>query len=138
MKENYKMGTDPISEESESKGSAKIKLIITGSRHFTDYNLVESKLLALSVDKQNCSIMSKLTSGVDMMGFDFARKYNKEILVYPSEKHEDGSNAESVRNEKMVKAASHCIVIWDGKSADLADMITLAKKHNLKLIDIIL
>lgn len=101
------------------------KVIIAGSRHFSDYNLVENKLLELGVDKQSCLIITNLNYGVSLMGFDFARKYNKDIWIYKSD-------------EKMIKVATHCIVIWDGKSKGSANMITQAKKHNLKLIEIII
>ena len=101
------------------------KVIIAGSRHFTDYNLIESKLLELGVDKQHCLIITNLNYGVSLMGFDFARKYNKDIWIYKSD-------------EKMAKVATHCIVIWDGKSKGSANMIEQAKKYKLKLIEIVL
>lgn len=114
------------------------KVIIAGSRHFSDYNLVENKLLDLGVDKQHCLIISGLAYGVDMMGFDFARKYNKDIWVYPAEWEKYGPAAGPIRNEQMAKVATHCIVIWDGKSKGSANMIKNAEKYNLKLINIII
>lgn len=109
--------TDQITQNPE------IKLIITGSKHFNNYSDVESKLLALGVDKQDCLIVTTMTYGVSMMGFDFARKYNKPIWIYKD-------------TESMVKVSTHCIVIWDGLSEEAKEIIELTKKYKLKLIEI--
>lgn len=99
------------------------RVIIDGSRHFSDYNLIESKLIALGVDKQECLIVTTMKYGVSMMGFDFARKYNKPIWIYKD-------------TESMVKVSTHCIVIWDGLSEEAKEIIELTKKYKLKLIEI--
>lgn len=127
-----------MSMTEEIQQTPKIKVIIAGSRHFTDYNLVESKLLELGVHEQDCLVISGMAYGVDMMGFDFARKYNKPIWVYHADWHIHGPAAGPIRNEQMAKVATHCIVIWDGKSKGSKNMIEQAKKYNLKLINIIL
>lgn len=101
----------------------EIKLIIAGSNHFNNYSDVESKLIALGVDKQECLIVTEMRYGVSMMGFDFARKYNKPIWIYKDTK-------------SMVKVSTHCIVIWDGVSEEAKEIIELSKKYKLKLIEI--
>ena len=115
-----------------------IKLIIACSSHFNDYNLIESKLIALGVHEQDCTIICGLANGVDRMGLDFARKYNKEVWMYPARWEKHGLVAGILRNEQMAEVATHCIVIWDGKSKGSANMIKQAEKYKLKLINIIL
>lgn len=124
--------------ENTIQQTPKIKVIIAGSRHFADYHLVESKLLELGVHEQDCLVISGMTYGVGMMGFDFARKHNKPIWVYNADWYQYGPVAESIRNEQMAKVATHCIVIWDGKSKGSANMIQQAEKYKLQLLEIVI
>lgn len=102
-----------------------INLIITGPYYFTNYNIVEAKLLELGVDKQEYRLVTDMKYGVNMMGFDFSRKHNKEIWIY----HD---------MQSAVKVSTHCIAIHDNRSEEVNKTLELVNNHKLKLINIVI
>ena len=111
------------------------KIIIAGSREFSDYNLLEREVKKFIVEENivNPIIISGIAKGADKLGEDFAKKFKLNVELYPADWDSYGKRAGFLRNEQMAKCASHCIVFWDGDSKGTGHMIDLANKYNLKL-----
>lgn len=113
-----------------------IKLIIAGSRTFSDYNLLKLEVMKFAVESvfdESPVIISGTARGADALGERFAEQYNLQIERYPADWNLHGKAAGHIRNEEMAKVATHCIVFWDGKSSGTKSMIDLASKYKLKL-----
>ena len=77
-----------------------INLLITGPNYFNDYNAVASKLSEIGVDKQECVIVTPLSTGVDTMAFDYGIANNKEVIVY-------NIQDEDTKMNRTVSTATH-------------------------------
>ena len=127
------------------------KVIIAGSRSFSNYNLLEEKCnKILTSISDEIWIISGCAIGADLLGEKYAKNkgyylmecpapwddihgkpYNQ--IKYSKSGKKYWSLAGMYRNETMVKEADACIVFWDGKSTGTENMIDLAKKYKLKL-----
>lgn len=107
-----------------------VNLLITGPNYFNDYNAVASKLSEIGVDKQECTIVTSLSTGVDTMAFDYGVANNKEVIVYNIQDDED------TKMYRTVTTATHAIVIWDGLDKKTHKMLQLVNAYKLKLIEI--
>lgn len=107
-----------------------VKLIVAGSRGFADYRSLCDAIddLDLYIDL----IISGTAKGADQMGERYAREHGIPVIRMPADWATHGKSAGYKRNEEMAKAATHCIVFWDGKSRGTKHMINLAKKYNLE------
>ena len=122
-----------------------MKVIIAGSRTFTNYDLLKASLAGLSITE----VVSGTARGADKLGERYAKENNIPIKPFPAEW--DNLNIEPCiikinmygkkynslagknRNTDMAKYADSCVVFWDGKSPGTADMIEKAKDHKLNL-----
>ena len=112
-----------------------LKVIIAGSRHFNDYELLERLvdmyLQHYSIDQ--IEIVSGGARGADRLGERFAHSRGITLKVMPADWDTYGKSAGYRRNEQMAQYATHCIVFWDEKSRGTEHMINLANQYNLAL-----
>lgn len=110
-----------------------MRVIVAGSRGFSDYNLLEKKLNFFLQNHKNITIISGNAKGADELGkiYSIANNYNLE--TYPAKWDQYGKSAGYIRNEEMAKVAESCIVFWDGVSKGSKHMIDLAHKYKLKV-----
>lgn len=111
-----------------------VRIIIAGSRDFSDYRLLKAKLDSLIRDKEKTEIVSGTARGADLLGEKYAKENEIEIKRFPADWDKYGKSAGYRRNEEMAKYANACICFWDGKSRGTKSMIDLAEKYNLKTI----
>ncbi len=111
------------------------KIIVAGSRGFTDYPLLKDTLdqLFIHIDKKNIEIVSGMAKGADKLGERYAKENNIPIKQFPANWLDHGKKAGYLRNEEMAQYATHCVVFWDNQSKGTKHMIDLAKKHRLQL-----
>ena len=112
-------------------GEILMKLIVAGTRTFSDFQLAESEILKIATPED--TILSGCARGADEIGEKIARKYGMKIERYPADWSLYGRMAGPIRNEQMAKNADSCIVFWDGESRGTRSMIELAKKYHLNL-----
>ena len=126
-----------------------MKVIVAGSRHITDYQLVSS-IITNTIQKYNIEvteIVSGCANGVDALGEQWALENG--IKVEPMQAEWDditvpnalvktnkwgkeyNAKAGFQRNEAMAAYGDILIAIWDGKSSGAKDMIKCAKNHGL-------
>lgn len=114
-----------------------MNLAIVGSRNITDtYYLRKAykRLISHCLDEEIMSVISGGAVGVDSMANDFAEQYNAPLVVYKPDWDTHGKAAGFIRNEKIIKTATHVIAIWDGKSKGTHHSIKLARAWNKHLV----
>ncbi|WPU94691.1 DUF2493 domain-containing protein [Mucilaginibacter sabulilitoris] len=115
--------------------SKVFKLIIAGSREFTDYALLQKKVDVMIAEKRHSAqieIVSGKARGADTLGEKYAAANNFTVKEFPA----DWSNGKSggyERNKAMAAYADACICFWDGKSAGTKHMIDLATASGIPL-----
>lgn len=132
----------------------KYKLIIAGTRFLTDAKLLDAALAYhhISPSKVDCVVCGE-ASGPDTLGKKWAGTNGIPVESYPAKWNDltvkpcvvryrrDGTAynaaAGNIRNKLMADNATHLLLIWDGKSNGSADMLKIAKKQNLKVMEYI-
>ena len=117
------------------------RIIIAGSRNFSDYNFLKQsvvekikylKSLGYNISRDNIEILSGKASGADTLGEWFADEAKLKIIEFPANWN-IGKQAGYVRNNDMaeysIKDGSIGVLLafWDKKSKGTKHMIDLAK-----------
>ena len=117
------------------------KLIIAGSRHYRDYDLIENIIDMCLVQLNNpeiTEIVSGMAKGIDTLGIEYANKHNIKVKEFPANWEVEGKAAGYKRNERMAKYGDMLIAIWDGESRGTKHMIDIAVNNKLPTIVYIL
>jgi len=113
-----------------------MKLIIAGTRTFTDYDylclMVEGNIDICEITE----IVSGGARGVDALGERLAKELDIPLKLFPAEWEEYGKSAGYRRNAQMAEYADALLALWDGYSKGTSHMINLAEKHDLKVTKI--
>lgn len=109
------------------------KVIICGSRTFSDYEFMKTKLDKIFSGRKPTAIICGEAMGADICGKKYALKHNIEVKSYPADWDKYGKQAGYLRNEQMAEVADACIAFWDGKSSGTKHMIETAKKKGLQV-----
>lgn len=109
------------------------KIIVSGSRDFSDYNLLKTTLDSFIENHpdNHIVIISGTARGADKMGEKYARERGYQLLSYPADWKRYGKMAGFIRNGIMAKNGDALVAFWDGESKGTKNMISLAGKHNL-------
>jgi hypothetical protein len=108
------------------------KVIIAGSRTFTDYDLlVESCDKLLTNKHPNVEIVNGGASGADRLGGRYAIQKGYKMKHFPADWERFGRSSGFIRNKEMAEYADAAIVFWDGVSKGSKHMIDLAQKQGL-------
>lgn len=111
-----------------------MKVIIAGSRTFTDYALLKQVCDATLIKQKDIEIVSgKARHGADTLGEQYAIEKGYPIKDFPAIWHKHGKHAGPIRNTEMAKYADGLIAFHDGKSPGTAHMIKIAKKLGLRV-----
>jgi len=115
-----------------------MRLIIAGTRDFENYELLKAsvdefiELHQLGESDLSVVIISGMAKGADLLGVQYAKERNYPLEEFPAD-WSKGRGAGPQRNLRMAKSANACIVFWDGRSKGTENMISIAKRHDLKL-----
>lgn len=111
------------------------RMIVAGSRTFTDYDLLCSKLDAaaakLTERGQSLVIVCGMAEGADLLGKQWADAHGIPVAEYPANWKRYGKSAGFRRNDQMADNADHLLAFWDGKDADTQHLIEAARKRKL-------
>lgn len=110
-----------------------MKIIIAGTRSFTDYRAVVAAVELSGWGKEITQIVSGCAKGVDALGEKYASINNIDVMYFPAEWVRHGPQAGPVRNRRMAEYADALIALWDGRSPGTANMISEAAKHGLQV-----
>lgn len=94
--------------------SQKIILAIVGSRHFSDYSVLTSKitewLAEWDIDfKDIDEIVSGGASGVDKLAERFAAEHDKQIKIFYPDWNTWGPAAGPIRNTQIINYCTHLV-----------------------------
>jgi hypothetical protein len=111
------------------------RLIVAGSRSFTDY-----ALLVVTLDEARAKLAAKgktlvvlcgMAAGADLLGKQWADAHQVPVEEYPADWNTQGKGAGFRRNEKMAERADGLIAFWDGASPGARHMIETARQRGL-------
>lgn len=113
-----------------------MKLIIAGSRSFTNYSQLEynvaQHIQVYNLLPEQVTIISGGARGADTLGVTYARNRKMQLIIMPADWNYYGKKAGYIRNKEMAMCATHCIVFWDGISKGSKHMIDIATQFKLQ------
>lgn len=110
------------------------KVIIAGSREFSDYQFLKEKLDYLLKDvKNHIEVVSGTAEGADQLGERYAKERNYALQQFPADWYGKGKSAGYLRNKQMAGYANALVAFWDGESKGTGHMIDLAKSAGLNV-----
>ncbi len=98
-----------------------MKVIVAGSREFTDYQVVCRVLHAHR--QQITQIITGGARGADRLGYRWAWKHAIRHHLFRADWERFGKSAGMRRNHQMAQAGDVLIAFWDGKSPGTAHMV---------------
>lgn len=110
------------------------KVIIAGSRGFSNYKLLREKCNEYLREKRkeyNIIIISGGARGADTLGEKYAQDEGFSLEVFPANWNKFGKSAGFRRNEQMGEVADALIAFWDGKSHGTKHMIEIMENKKL-------
>jgi len=110
-----------------------MKVIIAGTRDFSDYNLLTKVCDFMLSKAKSVEIISGGARGADSLGEKYAQDRGYECKRFPADWEKYGKAAGYKRNSEMANVADSLIAFWDGKSRGTQHMINLAKKKGLQI-----
>lgn len=120
--------------ENSEKSKPEFRVIIAGTRDFSDYQLLRDKCDAILSSKRqdsNIIIVSGTARGADRLGERYARERGFQLRRFPADWLNDEKKAGPIRNAKMADNADALIAFWDGESRGTKNMIETAKRKGL-------
>ncbi|RXP46194.1 DUF2493 domain-containing protein [Lutibacter sp. HS1-25] len=111
-----------------------MKIIIAGSRTFTDYKKLFEVCDLFLQDQTVIEIVSgAYNKGADKLGEKYAAKKGFQLTKFPADWKRYKRAAGPKRNQQMANYADALIAFWDGKSRGTKNMLNLAKQAQLKI-----
>ena len=111
-----------------------MKLIIAGTRTFTNYQKLKQICDHFLKDQTNIEIVSgAYYRGADKLGEQYAKERGYKLTQFPADWKIFGRAAGPKRNEQMANYADALIAFWDGKSKGTLNMIKLANQNKLSV-----
>lgn len=108
-----------------------MKLIIAGSRDFTDFEYLNAHMnFAVPPWYKIEEIVSGGARGADTLGEQFAQLNNIPLKVFSADWKRHGNKAGPMRNSEMGIYADGLVAFWDGKSTGTKHMIEYMKHWN--------
>ena len=110
----------PPAEPHRTQGGL-MKLIIAGSRTFTDY---QKLCQVLAPDRHRVTqVLTGGARGADQLGYRWAWKHAIRHHLFRADWERFGKSAGMRRNHQMAQAGDVLIAFWDGKSPGTAHMV---------------
>jgi len=99
-----------------------MKLIIAGSRTFTDY---QGLCQVLAPDRHRITqVITGGARGADRLGIRWAVSHSVRLKGFPADWQRFGKSAGVRRNFQMAQAGDMLLAFWDGRSAGTRHMIS--------------
>lgn len=114
----------------------RFKVIIAGSRSFSNFELMKEKcdrILSRKNHTHDIHIISGTANGADKCGEDYAKKMGYGIMYFPADWKAHGKRGGIIRNAEMLRNADAVIVFWDGTSKGSQHMISISEENGIPL-----
>lgn len=109
------------------------RVIVAGSRTFTDYGFLKKTLDKAFEKHKPTSIVCGEAKGADLLGRRYAEEHGIKVDSYPADWTKNGKAAGYIRNEQMADAADACICFIKNNSAGSTHMAETARKKGLQV-----
>ncbi|MBY6093868.1 DUF2493 domain-containing protein [Ferrimonas balearica] len=112
--------------------STEFRVIVAGSRTYSDYDSLKSKLdliLAEKLKDHRVVIIDGGAPGPDRLGRRYAQERGLAVETYPAEWDTHGKKAGILRNLEMANVADALVAFWDSASRGTAHMIQTMEKQ---------
>lgn len=122
-----RLGRKALSEE-----QSYTRLLVAGSRGFSDYQLLCEKLdyYLSNIEKATLVLVSGGARGADALAIRYAQERNIKHEVHLAEWEKYGKSAGYRRNLQMLGTVTHVIAFWDGRSPGTKHTIDCACTQN--------
>jgi len=110
-----------------------IKVIIAGSRGFSDYELLARTCDHMLQNHSEIQVVSGGAKGADKLGELYAEEHGYEVNQFLADWSNLGNAAGYIRNKAMAEYADALIAFWDGESKGTWHMATIAFNAGLKM-----
>lgn len=110
------------------------KVIVAGSRSFTDYDLASYVLSKAFQNRKPDYIVCGMARGADSVGHQWAIDNHVALYEFPADWQRYGKAAGYNRNVRMAEVADAVVVFWDGESRGSKHMIDIARRKKLPVI----
>ena len=115
------------------------KVIVCGSRSISDKQYIFEALDKLLKDYDDVEIISGHARGVDTIAEAYAKERAIPLVVFSADWEQYGRAAGPIRNKEMLQFAMSAeplvISFWDGKSRGTKNMMLLALKAGIAVLD---
>lgn len=117
------------------EGNKVFRVIIAGSRGFTNYEFLKDTMDRLLVNKHDCdiAIVCGEARGADTLGKKYAVERGYRVLSFQADWEKYNKSAGYIRNAEMADNADALVVFWDGKSRGTKNMIEIASKKGIPI-----
>lgn len=110
-----------------------MKCIIAGSRDGASYADLTFALSQCDFREEITEVVSGGARGTDTHGERWAKTFSIPIKRFLPDWDTHGKKAGALRNQQMADYADALVAVWDGQSKGTADMITRARRLNLRI-----
>lgn len=117
-----------------------MKVLVCGSRHFNDYELLRRTLDEIHTSGPIKEIIEGEAKGADRLSVEWAVQNDVPTKRFPANWDVHGKRAGPIRNHQMLKEGKPdmAVAFWDGKSSGTGNMIDIAQEAGLpvKIVEI--
>jgi hypothetical protein len=108
-----------------------IRVIVAGTRDFSDYAFLRDKLDRILSSRLNVEIVSGGARGADSLGERYAVERGLTLRRIPAFWDLFDKAAGHIRNRRMAWYGTHLVAFWDKKSKGTRGMIELASSEGM-------
>jgi hypothetical protein len=110
------------------------RVIVCGSREWTDRALIHDTLAALTEHAGRVVIVHGAARGADRIAGEEARALGLDVEEHPADWRRDGRRAGLFRNARMLSlGCSRVIAFWDGYSRGTEHMMRIAREAEARV-----
>lgn len=112
------------------------RVIVAGGRDFDDYELMKQSLDQLFYVSGEfgdfpIKIISGMAKGADKLAIRYADENEMTKILFPANWKYHRRLAGFLRNEDMLRLATHLVAFWDGRSHGTQHIIDLARQKGI-------
>lgn len=112
-----------------------MKVLVCGSRSWTDYGAVHRALADLVVERGSFVVMHGAARGADRLAGTAAARLGLEVIEFPADWKRHGRRAGYLRNQEMLAQAPDLVVAFHRDSSPgTGHMISLARRAGIEVI----
>ena len=112
-----------------------VKLLVAGSRTFTDREFAFGKLdnlvSRITASGGQVAVISGRARGADWIGEEWASYRGFKVLPFSADWNKNGKAAGPIRNAEMVEIADAAVFFWDGISKGTEGAIKLVEAKGI-------